>query len=301
VTILRQRRSGPARTDVPNPTLEDRRLTYRARGVLGNMLAKPDGWDFSADRLARESTPAAFPDGHKPASEGRDTIRTCLVELRRAGYLRLVRRQLSAADVAAMRAAGEDAPRGGSWRTEYEVSDLPVAEWADHWRDAGGDVELVALPGGDVGMTGPADANAQVGPETGLPGFGRPDVGPPDVGRPDVGRPGAKDLPTSRDVPTGLLTESRGTSVTHSSPNPTADAAGGSRCAKHPNGHPNCRGCGTTARQRQAMVDALEAETRRAAERDRTAGVLAAMPAPAPADSPGRLAARAALEARRRQ
>ncbi len=82
---------------------------------------------------------------------------------------------------------------------------------------------------------------------------------------------------------------------------PTGKPAGG-RCARHPDGHANCRGCGTTARQ------LADAERRAAAERHRaTQAALvaadraaAAAAAPPPADLRARVAAAAAnREARR--
>jgi hypothetical protein len=46
-------------------------------------------------------------------------------------------------------------------------------------------------------------------------------------------------------------------------PSPTGKPAGVT-CAKHPNGHPNCRGCGTTARQKAKAAKTAAAEKARA-------------------------------------
>ena len=62
-------------TSIANQVLEDDRLSYRARGVMGAILAKPDRWRFDSDDLARHG------------KEGRDAIRTALRELRDFGYL----------------------------------------------------------------------------------------------------------------------------------------------------------------------------------------------------------------------
>lgn len=65
---------------------------------------------------------------------------------------------------------------------------------------------------------------------------------------------------------------------------PTGKPAGG-RCARHPNGHANCRGCGTTARQRadaerRAAAELHRAQQRALAEETRRERAAAAPPPP---------------------
>ncbi len=67
------------------------------------------------------------------------------------------------------------------------------------------------------------------------------------------------------------------------------------RCAAHPNGHSNCRGCGTTPRQRAAAAAKAKAERQRAAsaaqvERDRQAAASRRGPYPTTAVSAARAA-----------
>jgi len=86
---------------VDNAVAEDRRLSFRARGVLVYLLAKPDGWAFSAERIARDG------------SEGREAVRSALAELRACGYYRVTRER------------GD----GGRVVMVTEVSDTPREEW----------------------------------------------------------------------------------------------------------------------------------------------------------------------------
>lgn len=74
-TIMRVERRELPFLIVDKRSVEDERLSYRARGLHHAMLAKPDDWDFSSERLA---------DGGK---EGRDAVRAAMKELEGYGYL----------------------------------------------------------------------------------------------------------------------------------------------------------------------------------------------------------------------
>jgi hypothetical protein len=142
VTALRKR---PFAVSLPVATVEDDTLSWRARGVLAGILAKPDGWDVRADQIARAG------------KEGRGAILTALRELRDRGYLRTIRRQLVGDEAAA---AGQ---RSGTWVTETEASHEPVAEWIAEAESA--------RKARRVRTTG-----------VGLPDVGQPNAGSPDVG-----------------------------------------------------------------------------------------------------------------------
>lgn len=71
-------------TVVPNDVINDHTLTWKARGLLIHLLAKPEGWATSASRLA------------KTGPDGRDAVRSGLAELEQHGYL-VRRREQNAA------------------------------------------------------------------------------------------------------------------------------------------------------------------------------------------------------------
>jgi hypothetical protein len=80
-----------------NDVVRDNRLSYKARGILLELLSRPDNWRVSADALAVEG-----PDG-------RDSIIAGLKELRDAGYIITTRVQ----------------NEKGHWSTESVVFDIP--------------------------------------------------------------------------------------------------------------------------------------------------------------------------------
>jgi hypothetical protein len=81
-------------------------------------------------------------------------------------------------------------------------------------------------------------------------------------------------------------------------PTPTGKPAG-ARCARHPDGHANCRACGTTARQRADADRRAKAEQHRAAQAALTAAARRdrQLAAPPPAGLRNLVAAAAAAEA----
>jgi hypothetical protein len=59
---------------VPNALLQDGKLSFKARGLWAYMQSLPDDWDFSVERIAE-------------GKDGKDAVRSGLLELEAAGYL----------------------------------------------------------------------------------------------------------------------------------------------------------------------------------------------------------------------
>jgi hypothetical protein len=84
-------------TAVDRRTVNDERLSYRARGLLVWLLDKPPDWEWNATTAAASAT------------EGRDAVRAAMRELEAAGYL--VRRKAQLSD--------------GRWTTDTWVLERP--------------------------------------------------------------------------------------------------------------------------------------------------------------------------------
>ncbi|MFJ8438058.1 hypothetical protein [Kitasatospora griseola] len=76
---MRVHRSAPARhyTVLPNAMLQYRQLSYTARGLLADLLSRPDGWREDGRHMADTSP------------QGRGAIRKALKELTAAGFYRV--------------------------------------------------------------------------------------------------------------------------------------------------------------------------------------------------------------------
>ncbi|MFF7142290.1 hypothetical protein ACFZB5_13710 [Streptomyces nodosus] len=69
-------------TILPNELLRDDRLSYCARGVLAELLSRPNGWETNADALWERARRHRGGRG-----EGRRAMRAALAELEDAGYM----------------------------------------------------------------------------------------------------------------------------------------------------------------------------------------------------------------------
>ncbi len=89
-------------TQVRNSLLEDKRLSWEARGLLAYLLSKPSNWTVRIGDLLNKS----------PA--GRDAVYTILRELKAAGYLEYCRQR------------DDD----GAWHSRYIYDEVP-----SHWNE----------------------------------------------------------------------------------------------------------------------------------------------------------------------
>lgn len=247
MTILRRHLS-TGYTVLPTATLEDARLSFRARGILAYLLAKPDSWKVAADRIS------------KAGKEGIEAVRTALRELRDAGYYRVVTERLA----------------DGTFHRVTEVYDQ-AQEWAaEEFREAeerraarrrkaGGQASARQSPAG-------AEPGGGVGTETGFSGFGSPGSGSPAAGSP--GLIGSNQSKYSKKNPPTPAAGAAGEPAAAAEETPTA-APGVGRCSAHPEGGGrSCRGCGTSPRQQRADEERARKEAARARERARDEKVL---------------------------
>ena len=139
---------------IPNAVLQDERLSYQARGILADILSRPDTWVTTAAIIWAR----ARRQRNKPG-EGRGGIYAAFAELEAAGYLRRVKTR---------------GPRG-RFATEVHFCDQP------------GLLDKIfpqAAPVISPLETGPPDTGRPVSPVTDTPVTGRPAAGAPVTGTP---------------------------------------------------------------------------------------------------------------------
>lgn len=78
-TVIVRRRVRSNFTTLPNDLIRDPNLSWKALGILVFVLSLPDNFRLHLSHLSKQKT------------SGRDATRTGLLELQRAGYLRIKR------------------------------------------------------------------------------------------------------------------------------------------------------------------------------------------------------------------
>jgi hypothetical protein len=134
---------------IDNSVLQNPSLSFRARGLLAYVLSMPKTWLHSAERFSAKS-----PDGES-------SIRSALLELRKAGYAKL--------------APVRD--KNGTVRNRWEFRESPSLENRDAVQDAPSSVFRDSAPSGDL-------------PRPVKPSPGSPNSGEPNSGEPGSGFPG---------------------------------------------------------------------------------------------------------------
>ncbi|MEU6340211.1 hypothetical protein ABZ883_04580 [Streptomyces sp. NPDC046977] len=185
--MLKIRRSDPKRdfTILPNETLRDDALGYVARGVLAELLSRPDGWQTTADDLSKRARQLRGTRG-----EGRRLLRNAFAELEEAGYL--VR----------SRERGE----GGLFVTVITVYDVPQKH-----RGTGSGTPVTDVPEAAPRLEGEGAGDAD-GPEAVPPSIPAPRTEVPDAVRPSEETAGHSEVPDADRPVTG--TSVTGTPVT---------------------------------------------------------------------------------------
>lgn len=150
MSTIRRRRPRVEFAQLPNAALRDYRLSWRARGLLAELLSYPPGYEISVDELVRRARQVSG------ATEGREAMRTAVRELKSVGYIVSTRRQ----------------DERGRWITEVEVTDDPAYELPNP------PLEPDVSP--DVSPTPNASVSAGR-TDDGFPGVGEPGVGAPGV------------------------------------------------------------------------------------------------------------------------
>lgn len=116
-----------------NELLQDQRITFAARGLLMQLLIKPDGWQGTADDIARERREIR---GSSKKGEGREAVRALFTELEHAGYL-VRRRVRNAQGLLETVIEVYDRPQPGSSETTTDRPPRPRCERGEylyrHW------------------------------------------------------------------------------------------------------------------------------------------------------------------------
>ncbi|MFE2527454.1 hypothetical protein ACFXEL_24785 [Streptomyces sp. NPDC059382] len=250
MTILRRHLS-TGYTVLPTATLEDAHLSFRARGILAYLLAKPDTWKVAADRIS------------KAGKEGVEAVRTALRELRDAGYYRVVTERR------------ED----GTFFKITEVYDQAQDWAAREFREA--EERRAARRRKLAGSSGAgrrAEGDRMGGvTETGFSGLGSPESGSPGEGSSGDGSPGLIGSNQSKYSETSPPTPAAGAAgeLAAAAGQAAAAPSGPGRCSAHPEGGGrSCRGCGTSPRQQRAEEESLRKREAQVRQRARDAEVL---------------------------
>ncbi|WKV74132.1 helix-turn-helix domain-containing protein [Streptomyces sp. PCS3-D2] len=245
MTILRRHLSS-GYTVLPTATLEDARLSFRARGILAYLLAKPDTWKVAADRIA------------KAGKEGVEAVRTALRELKDAGYYRVVTERMTDGT---LRRITEVYDQAQDWAAE-EFRKLEAKRLERRRKRE----QTAAAP--DASEGGSPDAT-----ETGFSGVGSPVSGSPSHGSPGV--IGSNQSQYSEKNPlTPAAGAAGGPAAAVREDGPARPAAGGG-CRVHPDGAGRgCRGCGTSPRQLREAEESSARKAAQARQRARDAQVI---------------------------
>lgn len=81
MSIIRLSKKESKFAQIDNRLINDKRLSWRARGILCYLISKPENWTIVTAHLIEQGP------------EGRDAVRTCFNELKELGYARMEHKQ----------------------------------------------------------------------------------------------------------------------------------------------------------------------------------------------------------------
>ncbi|MGB8946921.1 MAG: hypothetical protein WCD21_42805 [Streptomyces sp.] len=215
-------------TVLPTATLEDSRLSFRARGILAYLIAKPDSWKVRTESIAQAGR------------EGRDAVRDAVKELKSLGYYRVNNERLD----------------NGHIISVTEVYDT-TQEWvAQEYADK--EARRIARKLGRK-----LEQEDQAATEDGFPGVGSPVTGSPVAGGSGGIGSNQSKYPEKENPPTPAADAA---GEPDAGPGSGEEAAPGS-CPSHPD-RPgrSCRGCGTSPRQQRESEQRAQKEQFKRAE-----------------------------------
>ncbi|MGG2460518.1 hypothetical protein ACO0M4_11960 [Streptomyces sp. RGM 3693] len=240
MTILRRHLS-TGFTVLPTATIEDSRLSFRARGILAFLLAKPDNWKVRSESIAAAG------------QEGRDAVRKALRELRTYGYYRVVTERLDDGTLVRVTEVHDTAQEWACEEYSRQVGRRVARRLERKLEDTPGHVDGAGEPTGD-GFSG---------------------VGEPGVGEPAAGSSGFlvsnQNQYTEKNPPTPTADAAGKPSNA-----PLAQAEAPPSCPTHPDGPGrSCRSCGTSPRQLREQQQRAEKEQFKTREREANERLLA--------------------------
>jgi hypothetical protein len=128
---------------VPNATVRDDRMSHMARGILVELLSRPDGWKTACDDMWQDSVAK-----HGKDSPGRRQFRAAFAELKKYGYLQSERELLAAGQHATVLvvqdipAGGADVPQGGTSVRPAETQETPAQTDVPHGGTSEGSTDV---------------------------------------------------------------------------------------------------------------------------------------------------------------
>jgi len=143
---------------VPNASVRDDRLSHMARGILVDLLSRPDGWDATADDMWRTSV-----EKHGKNSPGRRAFRAAFAELKEHGYLTSTREVLKGGKYTTVLTLG-DVPAGHS-----DVPHAGTSERSAETRKTAGGTDVPHAGTSDASTDVPHAGTSERPAETGLP------------------------------------------------------------------------------------------------------------------------------------